>query len=58
MGEVHGLLQDLQWVLDGMDSFDMIQEVAPGIRPIDFNGEALLRCQKAKKMIRDFEGKL
>ena len=57
LSEAHGLLQDLEWVLDGMDSFDMISDIAPDIKPIDFNGEALLRCQKAKKMIRDFQAK-
>ena len=57
VSEARTLLQDLKWVLDGLDSFDMIQEIAPLMEPKDFNGEALLRCQKAHKMIRAFEAK-
>lgn len=57
VSEVHCLLQDLQMVLDGMDSFDMIRDIAPTMEPADFNGEALLRCQKAQEMIREFQAK-
>jgi hypothetical protein len=57
VSEVHRFLEDLSWVLNGLDSFDMTQEIAPYMKPTDFNGEALLRVQKAQKMIREFEAR-
>lgn len=57
VSETRELLEQLEWVLEGMDSFDMIQDIAPKMAPVDFNGEALLRCQKALRMIREFKEK-
>ena len=55
VSEAHALLGELEWILGGHTTFDLIMEIAPIMKPIDFNGEALLRISEARKMIREFQ---
>lgn len=51
-GRLLRVLRDVEYALSPDMVFDVANEM--GIRPIDFQGEALIRCEKALAVLREY----